>query len=239
MAVWTVLTTTVYTIVIGVPAMVVALFSPTGKAFFKMGRLWAWLVLKSNRVKVLASGLEKLKANASYVFVSNHLSHLDTAAVAVALPHTLRFVAKQSLSRIPIFGWATRLGKMIFIDRKDSAGAIAALNRVVAGLRDGVCAYFFAEGTRGETGEMRPFKKGGFILAMKARLPVVPVTIIGSNLLLPRGRIGIRRGVIRIIVDDPVDTSWYTEETRDLLLEKVQEVIRRNLKNFHDAVEQH
>jgi 1-acyl-sn-glycerol-3-phosphate acyltransferase len=239
MAVWTVLTTTVYTIVIGLPAMVVALFSPTGKAFFKMGRLWAWLVLKSNGVRLLASGLEKLDRNASYVFVSNHLSHLDTAAVAVTLPHTLRFVAKMSLSRIPIFGWATRLGKMIFIDRKDSAGAIAALNRAVAGLRDGVCAYFFAEGTRGETGEMRPFKKGGFILAMRARLPVVPVTIIGSNLLLPRGRIGIRRGAIRIIVDDPVDTSSYTEETRDLLLEKVQEVIGRHLKNFHDAVEQH
>jgi 1-acyl-sn-glycerol-3-phosphate acyltransferase len=177
-------------------------------------------------VKLVVSGLEKLNSRASYVFVSNHLSHLDTPAVAVSVPHTLRFVAKKSLSRIPIFGWATKLGRMIFIDRADSEGAIETLNRAVAGLRNGISAYFFAEGTRSETGEMRPFKKGGFILAMKAKLPVVPITIVGSDRLLPKGKIGIRSGVMRIIVGAPVDTAGYTEETRDLLLRKVQDIIR-------------
>jgi 1-acyl-sn-glycerol-3-phosphate acyltransferase len=226
MALWTIVTTTAYTILLGIPAMAVALFGRSGRAFYRIGRLWAWLLLKTHRVKLVVTGQEKLDSRMSYVFVSNHLSHLDTPAVAVCVPHTLRFVAKKSLSRIPVFGWATKLGRMIFIDRADSAGAIETLNKAVSGLRNGISAYFFAEGTRSETGEMRPFKKGGFILAMKARLPVVPVTIIGSDRLLPKGRIGIRSGIMRIVVGDPVDTAGYTEETRDLLLRKVQDIIR-------------
>ncbi len=229
MAIWTFVTTILFTLVIGIPLIVIAIFSPTGKVPYMMGKCWAWLILKTNRVKPVVFGLEKIIRSKSYVFVSNHLSHLDPPAIAVKLPNVLRFVGKRSLFKIPVFGWAAKLAKMISIDRNNSEKAIQSINRTIQDLKNGISAYFFAEGTRSDNGRLKPFKKGGIILAIRSRLPIVPVTIIGSDRLLPKGTLRIKRGVMKIIVGDPIDTSGYSEETRDQLLERVREVIRQTL----------
>lgn len=230
MSVWTLTTTTLYTIVLGIPTILVALLSRTGRAPFALGCAWSWLILKTNRVKVRVVGLEKIAIRRSYVFISNHASHLDPPAVALALKKPLRFIGKKSLSKIPIFGWAAQLARMIFIDRSDSIKAIETINTAVKELKDGVSAYFFAEGTRSADGFLQAFKKGGVMLALKAKLPIIPITIIGSHALLPKHGRRIRPGEIKVIVGDPIDTAGYSESDKDLLLQKIRGVIAETLQ---------
>lgn len=235
MALWTILTTTIYTFIIGIPLIITAFFSKSGQLPYIMGKSWAWLIMKTNRVKIHIEGFEKILKTRSYVFISNHSSNLDPPAVALALKNQLRFVGKKSLGSIPIFGWAVHLARMILIDRNDSTAARDTLNKAISDLKDGISACFFAEGTRSIDGRLQNFKKGGIMLALKARLPIVPITVIDTHKLLPKNCLRIRSGVVRIIVGDPIDVSAYSEKDRDILLQKVREVIKGNLQRLSEA----
>jgi 1-acyl-sn-glycerol-3-phosphate acyltransferase len=235
MAVWTILTTTIYTLLLGIPVILSAIFSKTGKLPYKLGKSWAWLIMKTNRVKIQIEGFEKIVKTSSYVFISNHASNLDPPAVAVALQNQLRFVGKKSLGMIPVFGWAVRLARMILIDRSDSHSAKETLNKAIHELKDGISACFFAEGTRSFDGRLQKFKKGGIMLALRAKLPIVPITVIDSYKLLPKNGMRIKSGVLKIIVGDPIDTSSFTENDRDVLVEKVRSIIMGNLRKLSKA----
>jgi 1-acyl-sn-glycerol-3-phosphate acyltransferase len=186
-------------------------------------------VIKTNRIKVKIKGIEKLHRDCSYIFISNHSSNLDPPVIAYTLKNTLRFVAKKSLARIPLFGLAIRRARVIVIDRDDSNGSREAINRALKDLRAGVSAFFFAEGTRSSDGKLQRFKKGAVILALKAKLPVVPITIAGSHQLMPKKSLRIRPGVVSVIIGDPIDTSAFTEDDRDFLTEKIRSIISTNL----------
>lgn len=229
---WTIITTVFYTLIFGIPVIFSALFSRTGRLPYRLGKLWAWFLMRTNRVKIQIEGFEKVIRNRSYVFIANHASFLDPPAVALALKNPLRFVGKRSLAKIPLFGSAIRLARMILIDREDSRNAREIINRAVQELKDGISACFFAEGTRSLDGRLQKFKKGGIVLALKAKLPIVPVTIVGSHLLLPRNALRIKAGVLKIIIGDPIDTSGFSEKDRDALLEKVHAIIRGNLERI-------
>jgi 1-acyl-sn-glycerol-3-phosphate acyltransferase len=229
LALWAASTTILYTLILGSALIFIGLFSKTGRSPYKIGKFWAWVILKTNRVKVKVEGLEKIDQGRSYVFISNHSSNLDPLAVAIKLPNTLRFIAKGSLEKIPVFGWAARSAKVIFIDRKDSPQSVARINKVISELKDGISPYFFAEGTRNEDGKLQSFKKGGVVLALKAKLPIVPITILGGHKLFPKRAFRIKPGTMSVIVGDPVETSTYAEEDRDTVLEKVRSTILQAL----------
>ncbi|MGD0822702.1 MAG: lysophospholipid acyltransferase family protein [Desulfomonilia bacterium] len=235
MAAWALTTTALYTVMLGIPVIIIASFSKTGRIPYKLARLWSWLVVKTNRVKIRIEGREKLQAENSYIFMSNHASNLDPPVIAYTLEHTLRFVAKKSLTRIPVFGTAIRLARMIVIDRDDAQGAREAINRAMHELTGGISAFFFAEGTRSLDGKLKQFKKGGVMLALKTKLPIVPITIIGSYDLLPKNANRIKPGMVRVIISDPIDTKDYTEDDRDALLERVRSVISANLEKYGNA----
>ncbi|MGO9145014.1 MAG: lysophospholipid acyltransferase family protein [Desulfomonilia bacterium] len=235
MAAWALTTTGLYTVMLGIPVIIIASFSKTGRIPYKFARLWSWLVVKTNQVKIRIEGREKLQAENSYIFMSNHASNLDPPVIAYTLEHTLRFVAKKSLTRIPVFGTAIRLARMIVIDRDDAQGAREAINRAMHELTGGISAFFFAEGTRSLDGRLKQFKKGGVMLALKTKLPIVPVTIIGSYELLPKNANRIKPGMVRVIISDPIDTKDYTEDDRDVLLERVRSVISANLEKYGNA----
>ena len=234
MALWAATTTILYTLILGPTLLLLSLFSKSGRFPYKIGRFWAWLIMKTNRVKVSIEGLEKIDRERSYVFMSNHSSNLDPLAVAWKLSHTLRFIGKGSLEKIPLFGWAARRAKVIFIDRSDSPKSIARINQAIRELKDGISAYFFAEGTRNVGGKLQAFKKGGVVLALKAKLPIVPITILGGHKLFPKRALCIKPGVMNVIVDEPIDTTPFTEEDREKVLDKVRSIIFRNLQR-HDA----
>ena len=226
---WTVIIITLDTLIMGGAVILLAPLSKTGRLTFFFCRAWAWILLKTHRIKVHIEGREHLQEDVSYVFMSNHASHLDPPAVVLAVPHTLRFVAKYSLSKIPVFGLATRMAKMIFIDRENNPSALQRLNKSISELRDGISAYFFAEGTRSKDGRLGPFKKGGVMVALKAKLPIVPITIANSHDLLPKHGLHIRPGTINVIISPPIDTTDYSEETKDDLLASVRSAISQNI----------
>ena len=230
LALWAVSTTILYTLILGPALLFVSLFSKTGRFPYRIGKLWAWLIMKTNRVRVQVEGLEKIDKGRSYVFISNHSSNLDPLAVAWKLSNPLRFIGKQSLEKIPLFGWAARRAKVIFIDRSDSPKSIARINQAIHELKDGISAYFFAEGTRNLGGKLQAFKKGGVVLALKAKLPIVPITILDSHKLFPKRALRIKPGVMNVIVDDPIDTTPFSEEDREKVLDKVRAIISQNLQ---------
>jgi 1-acyl-sn-glycerol-3-phosphate acyltransferase len=240
MGAWSMGTLALFTVAVCLPILLLPLFSHTGQSTFVMARIWSWLLLRTNFVGIQAEGLEKIRRNRSYVFIANHASHLDSPAMALALPNILRFVGKASLARIPVFGWALRQTRAaIFIDRSDPQRAIETLNRATEELKGGVSALFYAEGTRSPGGRLQPFKKGGVMLAIQAQLPMVPVTVVGSHRLLPKYQLHIHPGTIRVIVGDPIETAGRTEADRDMLLETAQRTIQENLRQDQFIVTGH
>ncbi len=230
MAAWALSTTALYTVILGGLLIVISFFSKTGRLPYKLCRVWAWLVLKTNRVKIQIQGIEKLHTDSSYIFMSNHASNLDPPAIAFSLEHTLRFVTKKSLATIPLFGLAIRLARMIIIDRDDAQSAREAVNRAVNDLTGGISVFFFAEGTRSLDGKLHTFKKGGVMLALMTKLPIVPITIVGSYDLMPKKTLRVKPGVVKVIISDPIDVSAYTEDDRDMLLDRVRSVISTTLE---------
>lgn len=228
-------TTGIYTLAASVPIVLLAPFSPTGRAPYTVGKIWSRLIFWTNRVKLETTGLDNIDPTQSYVFMANHVSHLDPPAVALAIPNTLRFIGKLSLSRIPVFGPAARRAGVIFIDRGDSEKSHADLNRTIAALKEGVSTLFFAEGTRSPDGQLLPFKKGGVMLALQTGLPIVPVTVTGSYALFPKKQTFIRPGTVHIEIGEPVDVAGFTPDDRDRLLMRIRAVIQENLNRYNQA----
>jgi 1-acyl-sn-glycerol-3-phosphate acyltransferase len=221
-----------FTMIVGPLCIASAVVDRTGQTIYKLGRIWARLLLITNGVKVNIKGLDNIDKKKSYVYISNHQSHLDILAVAFAFRSPIKFVYKRSLMKLPIFGQALRLAKMIPIDRGDTQKAIEAINQSARELTNGISAFFFGEGTRTRDGLIQPFKKGGIMFSIRAKLPIVPVTIINGFNLLPKGSLHIKSGTMKIIIDKAISTSEYCAENADILLEKVRGIIVDNLQKY-------
>jgi 1-acyl-sn-glycerol-3-phosphate acyltransferase len=187
-----------------------------------LARLWSRLVLVTCGVRYRATYDPRVEPARPCVYVANHQSQLDIPALVLAMPADFRIVAKRELLRIPIFGWALWLAGFVFIDRGDRERAIQSLERAARKVRRGTSLVVFAEGTRSPDGRLLPFKKGGFILALQAGVPIVPVSIRGGHAILPKGSLGLRPGTIDIAFGAPIDTAAYSFETRDALIEAVR-----------------
>jgi 1-acyl-sn-glycerol-3-phosphate acyltransferase len=161
--------------------------------------------------------------------MANHESLFDIPALVLAIPADFRIVAKRELLFVPIFGWALWLAGFVFIDRSDRESAIRKLERTVRTIRGGRSIVVFAEGTRSPDGRLLPFKKGGFILALQAGVPIVPVSIRGGRDILPKGSLHPRPGRIELVFGAPVPTSIYSLETKDALIARVRDRIASGL----------
>jgi 1-acyl-sn-glycerol-3-phosphate acyltransferase len=178
---------------------------------------WAALLLRANGVTVSAEGLDRLDPARSYVFVANHTSIVDIWALLVALPHSFRFVAKTELERVPVFGRAMESAGNIFIDRGNLTASFASYDQAGARLREGLSAMVFAEGTRSRDGRLLPFKKGPFILAITAGVPLVPLYIDGAFERTPKGALNVRPGPVVVRVGNPIATVGLAYGDRDAL----------------------
>jgi 1-acyl-sn-glycerol-3-phosphate acyltransferase len=158
------------------------------------------------------------------IFVSNHESSLDIWVLLARLPRSVRFVAKQELFKIPIFGWYLRLGGHVPVDRARRTQAVESLRRAASIVRSGTSLIVFPEGTRSLDGRVHPFKKGPFVLAMEAGVPVVPVAISGTGKVTPKRIVAIWPGPIHLAVGEPVDPRLFPDKTA-LLVEVRRRVI--------------
>jgi 1-acyl-sn-glycerol-3-phosphate acyltransferase len=189
-------------------------------------RLWSPLGLRLAGARLEVTRTAALPDGPA-IYASNHESLLDAWALFVAIPRSVRFLAKSELFRIPIFGPYLRLARFVEVDRSNRARAFESLKQAGEIVRSGTSLVVFPEGTRSTTGGILPFKKGPFVLAAEARVPVVPVAIAGASRVTRKGSVSCRPGVIRVAVGAPVDPAAYPD--RDALLREV----RRRVGELH------
>jgi len=169
-------------------------------------------------------GLENIPPGVC-LFVSNHASNVDPPVIIGRIPGRVALLAKREVFRIPLLGAAMRLGRFIPVNRRDPAAARASVRLARKYMKEGISYLIFAEGTRSRDGSLGEFKRGSFLLAIESGAPVVPITIVGTRAILPRGAFLIRPGIARVIFHPPVNVSAYTPATRKDLAEHVRSTI--------------
>ncbi len=184
----------------------------------QLARRWTRLILKLAGVRVELFDADRVDWSQPSVVVANHQSWFDVFALTAYLPGRVRFVAKEELAGIPVFGRAWRNCGHISIDRSDRKRAIESLDRAAERVReDALAVTLFPEGTRSPDGRLYAFKKGAFIMAIKTRVPIVPIGISGSRAIMPKGSFRVRGGEIRIRVGEPIVVQHIDSRGRDEL----------------------
>jgi 1-acyl-sn-glycerol-3-phosphate acyltransferase len=193
----------VYTIVLGAASILSSIFDGRGHFAHSCARAWSRLILRTTGVRVDVQGLDRITPGTTYVFVSNHQSIYDTPVVFASLPYQLRIIAKESLARFPVLGWHLKRGGHLFVDRRhpDRAGILRRWRSLVS---EGLSLIIYAEGTRSPDGRVARFKAGSFLLAIEAGLPIVPLAVIGTRRVMPKGRLRTEPADVRLIVHDPI-----------------------------------
>jgi 1-acyl-sn-glycerol-3-phosphate acyltransferase len=180
--------------------------------------------------RVPVDGLENVDFTKPHVFVTNHQSMIDIPVMFVALPVNLHFVAKKELMSVPFLGWYMKAAGMIPVDRRNGPKAIETLKKSAERVASGESVLAFAEGTRSRTGVIHGFKKGAFMLALQAQVPVVPCAIEGARKALPPDGFAVRPEVVRVRIGKPIPTEGKSAEYRDELMEQARaQVIEMNV----------
>lgn len=215
------------TIFLSVIALIISPFDGRGKVIHKIARFWAFTHIRIGGIKVVTSGLDKITAP-PYIFMCNHQSALDIYGLLFSLPLSFRWIAKRQLFLIPLFGWALKRAGHISIDRENPREALKAMDEAARKIRDGMNIIIFPEGTRSRDGSLLPFKKGGFSLALRAMVPIVPVGIVGTSTLQPKGSfIPAGKGVIYIHIGEPIPLEGMGRSAKGELMNSVRASIER------------
>jgi 1-acyl-sn-glycerol-3-phosphate acyltransferase len=220
------------TFLFSVSAIISTLFDSSGRAYAWHARLWSRLGLAMNGVTVTLTGTEHLP-DGPVIFMSNHQSNFDIFSLLAAMPRQIHWIAKKELFEIPFFGHSMRRGGYIPLDRSDGRKALQSMDEAAATIHQGKSVVLFPEGTRTPDGSLLPFKRGGFILARKAAVPVVPVTINGSGRINPANQIRLYSGNIHITLHPPLvaPPELRRSEAETWMMEAVREQIESALEH--------
>jgi 1-acyl-sn-glycerol-3-phosphate acyltransferase len=212
------------TVFFGVLTIPLALISKK-LAHYVSGCFWSWLNGSMTPIFVKVRGRSNMEKKQSYVIVANHQSSYDIFVLYGWLWIDFKWVMKKELEKVPGLGLGSKVVGHIFIDRKDRKAAVETINEAKEKIKGGTSVIFFPEGTRSETEEMLPFKKGAFRFAYDLNLPLLPVTINGTNKILPSGTWDLMPGRAEIIIHPPIDINEYPEERIQDLMDCSREVI--------------
>lgn len=195
---------------------------------------WSKKVVLGTRMHVTVEGREHMKSGATYIVMSNHQSHYDVPVLFYVLGANLRMITKVELFKIPIFGAALQQAGFIAIDRSNRARAVESLRVAKEKLASGVHVWIAPEGTRSKTGELLPFKKGGFNVALEAGLPILPVSIQGTRQALRADGVRTAPGAeVSVRIAPPIDPSGYAQKDlrtrREALMADVRKAIESGL----------
>jgi 1-acyl-sn-glycerol-3-phosphate acyltransferase len=220
----------VVTIAAALLTILFGLLDPYGKRVHAVSRLWSRMVLAAGGVSLKVNGLNQIDPKRQYVFMVNHQSNIDIPVLYQGLPaFQLRWIAKKELLWVPIFGWAMWAAKHIHVNRADRSDALSGLKKAQERIAAGISVVVFAEGTRSTGGRLLPFKRGGFLLAIKTKAPIVPVTINGSYKILAKGDWRIHSGEIEVTVGKPIPMKDYRPGTLRALTAEVRDLIGKSL----------
>lgn len=217
-------------LVLCIISMLFSIFDRSGTVYLFLARLWCRLWLFFSGVRLIVIGKENVDPNGVYVVVSNHASYFDIPALLLGLPiKKVRIVAKESLGKIPFFGWSMAMGDFILIKRGANRDALKSLFKAIEKIRQGKSVVLFADGTRSLDGRIQPFKRGAFLVAEKSGAPILPVTILGSYKIMRRDTVLISPGNITVVIDKPIPVD---SKTADELLAESFRVISTNHQKF-------
>ena len=198
-------------------------------------RLWAPGLLVGAGAKLRVGGHEHVDFSKPHVFVANHQSMIDICALFRTLPVPIRFVIKQELAKVPFIGWYARAMGMVFIERGHARDAAVRLHGVVSLVRAGESLCAFPEGTRSRDGSVKPFKGGAFQVALLAGVPIVPIAIRGSGVVLPASGFRVRPGTIDVCIGEPIPTTGLHAGDRHALARRAHAAIAAMLGDPHQA----
>lgn len=213
------LTLLIMTPVFGLMVIVAALFGVKdreGSIYDNAPRWWARCLVWAAGIRVRLHNEERMRSGEPRIYVSNHISWFDVLTLAAVLPR-YKFVGKAELFRIPLFGRAARAAGMIPIERENRKSAFESYRVAADRIRAGASVVVFPEGTRGRSYALRPFKKGPFVLAVAAGVPMVPTIVHGSLEVMSRDSFRIRSGEVHIHFLESIDTAGLTYEDRNRL----------------------
>jgi 1-acyl-sn-glycerol-3-phosphate acyltransferase len=209
----------------GCISLVCGLWDKSGRQQHAVAHLWARTLLLISMSPVEIVGREKLHEHETAVYASNHLSYMDTPVLFAKLPFQFRILAKQSLWKIPFIGWYLNRSGQVPVDSMSPRSLVASLNRGVATLKHGLPLVLFPEGGRAATGRLQTMMSGCAYMAIKAQVPLVPLTLVGTYELLPIHVYALHPRPILIVVGDPIPTTGLTSRDADALTQRIYESI--------------
>lgn len=226
-----------YILVLGVPFLIHAWLTKNTDRLYQVGITGARFALWLSGVHLEVHGLEKIPHGRAAIFMPNHQSNCDPPAVISILPPVL-VMGKQEFFRVPVLGRAMIYRGFIPVDRKNRESAIAAVERAVVSMKSGNSFLAFPEGTRSRDGRLQAFKKGVFVLAIKAGALIVPISVSGARQIMPKGQFVIHPGRVRITIQEPISAENYTLEQRRKLIEATRQAILKGLEPEERPVEE-
>lgn len=217
----------VVTVIMGTASVIASLFDRTGRASHGVARAWARLLMLGSGIHASVEGLENIQPGGSYVFVSNHLSYIDTPLAVGLIPVQFRFLAKKSLWKVPFIGSHLNRAGHIPVPREDPRASLRTMAEAARIIRErGVSVLVFPEGGRSPA-DMQPFKEGAAYIAIKAGVPAVPIAIIGTREVLPMDSLVVRSGAVKLRIGRPVTTQGLSLHDRGTLTAQLREEIVR------------
>ena len=214
----------IVTIVFGLPLLVYAALTGKVDPLYRAGVTAVVLICRAAGLRTRVEGLENIPAG-TVLFAANHTSNADAPAIVGAMPRRIAILGKKSLFAIPIVGTAFRLAKFVPVDRAKPERAAAAIDEAVRHMKNGMSFLIYPEGTRSPDGRLLPFRRGAFVLAIKAGVPVVPVACSGAHRVLPKKSFRIRPGEVVVRFCPAINAAAYSLERRNELAERVHDSI--------------
>ncbi len=224
--IWTFLVTVFFAIA----AILASLFGSGGNAPHIVARIWARSLLFASRIRVTVKGLSNIDPKRSFIYMSNHQSNFDIPVLLAYLPVQFRWIAKNELFKIPIFGYAMKRAGYISIDRSGRKSTLQSIRNAAEIIRNGVSVIIFPEGTRSQDGNLKSFKNGGFVLAVDSGVPIIPIIIHGTWQIMSKNQLRIKPGRVFLEIQKPVESSNFSRKTKNDLLEKVRQIISDGLE---------
>ena len=217
-------------IILGTVAVILGVFDKSGNQSHKVAALWSRLICRWNGIKVKITGIENILVDQPQIFIANHQSYYDIFALAGYLAVQLRWVSKSVLFRIPFMGWAMTAAGYISVERNNRRKSYQAFLDTLEAIKAGSSIVVFPEGTRSEDGNIGVFKKGSQLLAQRAKVPMVPVTIIGTQDIIRKGSMLIHPKLIQIIISPCIVLEGKDAKEGDKTLQDIRNIICENFK---------